>query len=141
QPTNATLPAVTTQVAAPAPAQSQEVRSAPGALPAETWPAPRHESVPAPPPAVVAVPASPPPVVMSVPSIGQAQAAQPPAPEPVRIVTPPAPDPQEAVARSAATPTPTPTPAPDVPPASSFPIRADTKAIVSIIIWVELSDL
>ena len=42
QPTNATLPAVPTQVAAPTPAQTH---NAPGALPAETWPAPRQELV------------------------------------------------------------------------------------------------
>jgi cytoskeleton protein RodZ len=140
QPTNATLPAVPTQVAAPAPAQTH---NAPGALPAETWPAPRHDLVPAPPPpAVVAVPASPPPVVMSVPSIGQAQAAQPPSPEPVRIATPPpAADPQqEAVARGAitTTPVPAPTPAPDVTAAPSLPMKADTKVVVRTNSWVEL---
>src|SRR5689334_5578533 len=125
QPTAATLPAVPTQVAAPAPVQPHNV---PGVLPPETWPAPRHDSTPAPPPAVVSVPASPPPVVMSVPSIGQAQAAQPPSPEPVRTATPPAAEPQqEAVARGNATmtPVPAPTPAPDVTAAPSLPMRVD----------------
>src|SRR5258708_7372188 len=85
QPTAPTLPAATTQAAVPA---STRI---PGALPAETWPAPRHELPPAPPPAVVAVPAPPPLVVMSVPSVGQAQAAQPPSPEPVRTAPTPTP--------------------------------------------------
>ncbi len=117
----------------------------PGALPAETWPAPRHESPPAPPPAVVAVPAPPPLVVMSVPSVGQAQAAQPPSSEPVRAALPtatPAPvvEPQqEAVARNAiTTPVPAPTPAPDVTAAPSLPVKADTKVFVRTNSWVEL---
>ena len=136
QPTTATLPA--TQVAAPAPTQTH---TAPGALPAETWPAPRHDLVPAPPPpAVVSVPASPPPVVMSVPSIGQAQAAQPPSPEPVRSATPPVEPQQEAVARGAitTTPVPAPTPVPDVTAAPSLPMKADTKVVVRTNSWVEL---
>jgi cytoskeleton protein RodZ len=138
QPTSATLPAVTTQGAAPAPTQTHST----GVLPAETWPAPHHDSVPAPPPAVVAVPASPPPVVMSVPSIGQAQAAQPP-PEPVRTATPPAAEPQqEAIARSviatAPVPVPAPTPAVDVTAAPSLPVKTDTKVVVRTNSWVEL---
>ena len=141
QPTAPTLPAVTTQAAAPASSQTHEVRSAPGALPAETWPAPRHESVPAPPPAVVAVPAPPPPVVMSMPSVGQAQAAQPPSPEPMRATAPSAAlaaDPQEAVARAPVTATAVPTPAPDVTAAPSLPMKADTQVMVRTNSWVEL---
>jgi len=145
QPSTATLPAATTQVAAPAQTQTQEVRSAPGALPAGTWPAP-HSAVTVPPPAVVAVPAPPPPVVMSMPSIGQAQAAQSPSPEPVRAATPPAAEPQEAVARATPAPAPivTPTPAPaantDVTAAPSLPMKTDTRVMVRTNSWVELRD-
>jgi cytoskeleton protein RodZ len=139
QPTSATLPAVPTQGAAPAATQTHNAQ---GTLPAETWPAPRHDLVPAsPPPAVVAVPASPPPVVMSVPSIGQAQAAQPPSPEPVRIATPPAAEPQqEAVARGtiATTPVSPPAQASDVTAAPSLPMKADTRVVVRTNSWVEL---
>jgi cytoskeleton protein RodZ len=154
QPTAATLPAAPTQVATPTqPAQPQEARGTPSVLPAGTWPAPQSSAMPAPPPAVVAVPASPPPVVMSVPSIGQAQAAQPPAPEPVRPATPAAADPQETVARSAITTTPapapvvptlaplvapTPAPAADVTAQPSLPVKADTRVVVRTNSWVEL---
>ena len=151
QPTVATLPAAPTQAAAPPPTQPQEVRNTSSVLPAGTWPAPQS-AMPAPPPAVVAVPAPPPPVVMSVPSIGQAQAAQPPAPEPVRPAAPAAADPQEAVARGAVTTTtapapvpapaplvaPTPAPAADVAAQPSLPVKADTRVVVRTNSWVEL---
>ena len=163
-------PATSTQVGAPAPtstqpqpAQSppihtQDARSAPAALPANAWPVPRQDgprqdALVAPPPAVVAVPASPPPVVMSVPSAGQAQAAQPPAPEPVRPATPPAAEPQEAIARGtaapavaplpaptaiASTPSSTSTSAPDVTAQPTPPVKADTRVVVRRNSWVEL---
>jgi cytoskeleton protein RodZ len=170
-PANTTPNAATTEVAAPAqtpsqPAQTpviqaQEARSAPAPLPPNAWPVPRQdgsrqEALPAPPPAVVAVPASPPPVVMSIPSVGQAQAAQPPAPEPMRPATPPAADPQEAVARSApasaapavaplppptpiaSTPSPASTPAADVTALPTPPVKADTRVYVRRNSWVEL---
>jgi cytoskeleton protein RodZ len=118
------------KLTAPLPAQIQEVRSAPGTLPAETWPAPRHEASPSPPPTVVAVPAPPPPVVMSMPSVGQAQAAQPPSIEVTRPAPPAAADPQEAVVRA--------TPALDVTAAPSLPMKADTPVTVQTNSWVEL---
>lgn len=116
----------------------KEVRTQPGGLPAEVWPAPRQETVvqPAPlaPPIVVAVPAPPPPVVMAVPAIGQAQAAQPPAQveQPPRIATPATPAPnapatEEAVAR---------TPATESMP--SLPVKFDTPVSVRVNSWVEL---
>jgi len=111
-PTNTTTPATATAPAQP----PQETRSAPGALPAEVWPAQRRESAaqPAPaqiqtaplaPPVVVAVPAPPPPpVVMSIPAIGQAQAAQPPAQveQPRVTMQQPPTQVEEAVARNPA---------------------------------------
>lgn len=122
--------------AAPTP-PAQEARSTPGGLPAEVWPAPRHDTTaqPAPlaPPVVVAVPAPPPPVVMTIPAIGQAQAAQPPAqveqqPRAAQapVATPPAAT-EEAVARS---------PAADATP--SLPMKADTPVSVRVNSWVEL---
>lgn len=126
--------------AVPATPPVKDVRTLPGGLPAEVWPAPRQETVvqPAPlaPPVVVAVPAPPPPVVMAVPAIGQAQAAQPPAQvePPSRIVTPPTPAPasnvaatEEAVAR---------TPATESMP--SLPVKFDTPVSVRVNSWVEL---
>jgi cytoskeleton protein RodZ len=167
---NTTSPPATAEAAAPAAVQTQppaqlqvtqpqDARSTSGVLPAGTWPSPRQETMPAPPPAVVAVPAAPPPVMMSVPSAGQAQAAQPPAPEPARLTpaptpaavtpvtpAPPAiaatPDPQEAVARGAIAPTSLPaataTPMPDVMGGASLPVKADTQVRVRINSWVEL---
>ncbi|MSP76161.1 MAG: helix-turn-helix domain-containing protein [Rhodospirillaceae bacterium] len=124
--------------AVPATPPVKEVRTTPGGLPAEVWPAPRQEAVvqPAPlaPPIVVAVPAPPPPVVMAVPAIGQAQAAQPPAQveQPPRIATPSTPAPtapatEEAVAR---------TPAAESMP--SLPMKFDTPVSVRVNSWVEL---
>lgn len=124
--------------AVPAAPPVKEVRTTPGGLPAEVWPAPRQETVvqPAPlaPPVVVAVPAPPPPVVMAVPAIGQAQAAQPPAQvePPPRIAAPATPVPntpatEEAVAR---------TPAPESMP--SLPMKIDTPVSVRVNSWVEL---
>lgn len=129
--------------AVPATPVVKEVRTMPGGLPAEVWPAPRQETVvqPAPlaPPVVVAVPAPPPPIVMSVPAIGQAQAAQPPAQvePPPRIATPATPAPnapapnapatEEAVAR---------TPATESMP--SLPVKFDTPVSVRVNSWVEL---
>jgi len=130
QPSNATVLAAPTAATAPLPAQTQEVRSAPGTLPAETWPAPRHEAAPSAPPTVVAVPAPPPPVVMSMPSVGQAQAAQPPSIEVTRPAMPAAAEPQQAVMRA--------TPAPDVTAAPSLPMKADTQVTVRTNSWVEL---
>jgi cytoskeleton protein RodZ len=119
------------------PASVPEVRSTSGTLPAEIWPAPRHDSVvqPAPlsPPVVIAVPAPPPPVVMSVPAIGQAQAAQPPTPVELPRVNaqrPAATEPaatEEAVARPPAT---------EVVP--SLPVKVDTPISVRSNSWVEL---
>ena len=128
-------PAADSTAAPAAAAPAREVRTQPGGLPAEVWPAPRQETVvqPAPlaPPIVVAVPAPPPPVVMSVPAIGQAQAAQPPAPveQPPRIAAPApnAPATEEAVAR---------TPATESMP--SLPVRFDTPVSVRVNSWVEL---
>ena len=128
-------PAADSTAAPAAAAPAREVRTQPGGLPAEVWPAPRQETVvqPAPlaPPNVVAVPAPPPPVVMSVPAIGQAQAAQPPAPveQPPRIAAPApnAPATEEAVAR---------TPATESMP--SLPVRFDTAVSVRVNSWVEL---
>lgn len=128
-------PAADSTAAPAAAAPAREVRTQPGGLPAEVWPAPRQETVvqPAPlaPPIVVAVPAPPPPVVMSVPAIGQAQAAQPPAPveQPRRIAAPApnAPATEEAVAR---------TPATESMP--SLPVRFDTPVSVRVNSWVEL---
>ncbi len=128
-------PAADSTAAPAAAAPAREVRTQPGGLPAEVWPAPRQETVvqPAPlaPPIVVAVPAPPPPVVMSVPAIGQAQAAQPPAPveQPPRIAAPApnAPATEEAVAR---------TPATESMP--SLPVRFDTAVSVRVNSWVEL---
>lgn len=128
-------PAADSTAAPAAAAPAREVRTQPGGLPAEVWPAPRQETVvqPAPlaPPIVVAVPAPPPPVVMSVPAIGQAQAAQPPAPveQPPRIATPApnAPATEEAVAR---------TPATESMP--SLPVKFDTPVSVRVNSWVEL---
>ncbi len=128
-------PAADSTAAPAAAAPAREVRTQPGGLPAEVWPAPRQETVvqPAPlaPPIVVAVPAPPPPVVMSVPAIGQAQAAQPPAPveQPPRIAAPApnAPATEEAVAR---------TPATESMP--SLPVKFDTPVSVRVNSWVEL---
>ena len=128
-------PAADSTAAPAAAAPAREVRTQPGGLPADVWPAPRQETVvqPAPlaPPIVVAVPAPPPPVVMSVPAIGQAQAAQPPAPveQPPRIAAPApnAPATEEAVAR---------TPATESMP--SLPVRFDTPVSVRVNSWVEL---
>lgn len=128
-------PAADSTAAPAAAAPAREVRTQPGGLPAEVWPAPRQETVvqPAPlaPPIVVAVPAPPPPVVMSVPAIGQAQAAQPPAPveQSPRIATPApnAPATEEAVAR---------TPATESMP--SLPVKFDTPVSVRVNSWVEL---
>jgi len=137
-PPAATAPAATTAAPVPPP---QEVRSAPGTLPPEVWPA-RRDSVAPPtqsqtqapplaPPVVVAVPAPPPPVVMTIPAIGQAQAAQPPMPvEQPRVAAPPPPPPapvEEAVARA---------PAADV--LANLPVRVDTRVSVRINSWVEL---
>lgn len=125
--------------AAPSAPPAQEVRSTPGGLPAEVWPAPRQDTVvqPAPlaPPIVVAVPAPPPPVVMAVPAIGQAQAAQPPAQveqAPPRVAAPLVPAPtapaiEEAVARN-----------PAAESAPSLPVKFDTPVSVRINSWVEL---
>ncbi|MDP1965018.1 MAG: helix-turn-helix transcriptional regulator, partial [Reyranella sp.] len=109
---------ITTTTTATSTPPAQEIRSTPGGLPAEVWPAPRQDTTaqPAPlaPPVVVAVPAPPPPVVMTIPAIGQAQAAQPPAQveQPPRIAAPLTPAPnapdsnapatEEAVARTPA---------------------------------------
>ncbi len=131
-------PASTPAAEAPAAPPANEVRTLPGGLPPEVWPAPRQETVvqPAPlaPPVVVAVPAPPPPIVMAVPAIGQAQAAQPPAQveQPPRAATPPTPAPnapaiEEAVAR---------TPAPESLP--SLPVKFDTPVSVRVNSWVEL---
>jgi len=128
-------PAADSTAAPAAAAPAKEVRTQPGGLPAEVWPAPRQETVvqPAPlaPPIVVAVPAPPPPVVMSVPAIGQAQAAQPPAPveQPPRIAAPApnVPATEEAVAR---------TPATESMP--SLPVKFDTPVSVRVNSWVEL---
>jgi len=136
----------TTTTTTPAPTPPvQEVRSTPAGLPAEVWPAPRHDTTaqPAPlaPPVVVAVPAPPPPIVMTVPAIGQAQAAQPPAQvEAPRVAaqppaatpstaTPPAavPATEEAMARN---------PVAEAMP--SLPVRADTPVSVRRNSWVEL---
>ena len=173
QPASAAPPAATTPAAAapsaptltqPAqtqPIQTQDVRNAPAPLPPNAWPVPRQDSLPAPPPAVVAVPASPPPVVMAIPSVGQAQAAQPQAPDPVRPAAPAAADPQEAIARGAPGPAvppvappqpatapivtaplpasaPIATPAPDVTAQPSLPVKADTRVFVRTNSWVEL---
>lgn len=113
----------------------KEVRTLPGGLPPEVWPAPRQETVvqPAPlaPPVVVAVPAPPPPIVMAVPAIGQAQAAQPPAQveQAPRIATPavPAPATEEAVARTQSTES-----------MPSLPVKFDTPVSVRVNSWVEL---
>ena len=140
-----TPPAESATTTTPPAPPARETRSTSGGLPAEVWPAPRHDSVaqPAPlaPPVVVAVPAPPPPVVMTIPSIGQAQAAQPPAqleqtprvtaPAPA-IATPAAAAPtatttEEAVARS---------PAADA--VASLPMKADTPVSVRVNSWVEL---
>jgi cytoskeleton protein RodZ len=153
-PTEVAVPAQTQTQPAQTPAiQTQEARTPPAQLPPNAWPVPRQDSLPAPPPAVVAVPASPPPVVMSIPSAGQAQAAQPPAPDPVRPATSPAAEPQEAVARGTAAPAvaplPPPTPiasapspasipAPDVAAQISPPVRTDTRVSVRRNSWVEL---
>lgn len=142
RPANPPAQSATTTTAAPTP-PVQETRSTPGNLPAEVWPAPRHDSIaqPAPlaPPVVVAVPAPPPPVVMTIPAIGQAQAAQPPAQieqqprtavqPPVAqapVATPPAAT-EEAVARNPAT---------EVMP--SLPMKIDTPVSVRGNSWVEL---
>jgi len=112
---------------------TQDSRSTTGALPAEVWPAPRHDSAAAPapiaPPVVVAVPAPPPPVVLSIPAIGQAQAAQPPAQvdPPPRAASPTPAAQEEAVAR---------TPAAEA--AASLPMRVATPISVQTNSWVEL---
>jgi cytoskeleton protein RodZ len=139
--TATTATPATATPAAPTP-PTQEVRSTPGGLPAEVWPAPRHDTTaqPAPlaPPVVVAVPAPPPPVVMTIPAAGQAQAAQPPAQaeqQPRVAATPPAAAPaaaapaatEEAVARNPAT---------DVMP--NPPVKSDTPVSVRRNSWVEL---
>ncbi len=121
----------TVAAAPPSATPTQELRSAPGALPQEIWPAPRHEAASAPPPVVVAVPVAPPAVVMSV-GIGQAQAAQPPSVESQRVA-PPVPDAQEAVARG--TPVDTAATAPATP---SLPMKNDTHVFVRSNSWVEL---
>lgn len=142
----ASRPAASSQPASPPAAEApaappvNEVRTLPGGLPPEVWPAPRQETVvqPAPlaPPVVVAVPAPPPPIVMAVPAIGQAQAAQPPAQveqqAPPRAATLPTPAPnapatEEAVAR---------TPAAESMP--SLPVKFDTPVSVRVNSWVEL---
>lgn len=142
----ASRPAASSQLASPPAAEApaappvNEVRTLPGGLPPEVWPAPRQETVvqPAPlaPPVVVAVPAPPPPIVMAVPAIGQAQAAQPPAQveqqAPPRAATLPTPAPnapatEEAVAR---------TPAAESMP--SLPVKFDTPVSVRVNSWVEL---
>ncbi len=129
-------PAPASEPATPAatefPASVPEVRSTSGALPAEIWPAPRHDSTiqPAPvsPPVIIAVPAPPPPVVMTAPAIGQAQAAQPPIQvEQPRVTAQPPAATEEAVARPPAT---------DVVP--SLPVRIDTPISVRNNSWVEL---
>ena len=138
RPANPQPAADATTTAAPAAPPAQDVRTTSGGLPAEVWPAPRHDSVvqPAPlaPPLVVAVPAPPPPVVMTIPAIGQAQAAQPPAQveqQPRVAAQPPAATPpaatEEAVAR---------TPVADA--AASLPMKADTPVSVRVNSWVEL---
>ncbi len=126
--------AVPTSEAPAAVPATPDNRSTSNGLPAEVWPAPRHESVaqPAPlaPPVVVAIPAPPPPVVMTVPAIGQAQAAQPPVQvEPPRAAAPSgaAPATEEAVAR---------TPAAEAP--ASLPMKVDTPVSVRLNSWVEL---
>ncbi|MBI3196754.1 MAG: helix-turn-helix domain-containing protein [Rhodospirillales bacterium] len=134
--------ATRTTTAAPVP-PAQEARSTTGGLPAEVWPAPRHDTTaqPAPlaPPVVVAVPAPPPPVVMTIPSIGQAQAAQPPAQveQMPRVAAPANAAPaaaapttittEEAVARP-----------PAVEAAPSLPMKIDTPVSVRVNSWVEL---
>jgi cytoskeleton protein RodZ len=138
RPAASSQPAADSAPAAAATPPVKEVRTLPGGLPAEVWPAPRQETVvqPAPlaPPIVVAVPAPPPPIVMAVPAIGQAQAAQPPAQleQPPRIATPSTPAPnapatEEAVAR---------TPATESMP--SLPVKFDTPVSVRVNSWVEL---
>ncbi len=141
RPAASPLPAATPVADAPAvPAAPpvKEVRTLPGGLPAEVWPAPRQETVvqPAPlaPPIVVAVPAPPPPVVMAVPAIGQAQAAQPLAQveQPPRVATPAVPAPnvpatEEAVART-----------PPTESMPSLPVKFDTPVSVRVNSWVEL---
>ena len=139
-----TTPATTTPATPAAPAQPpQETRTAPGALPAEVWPAQRRDSVAPPaqtqtqtaplaPPVVVAVPAPPPPpVALTIPAIGQAQAAQPPIlVEQPRVSAQPPPAPvEEAVARN---------PAADAAAAASLPVKFDTRVSVRINSWVEL---
>ncbi|MFI4999375.1 MAG: helix-turn-helix domain-containing protein [Reyranellales bacterium] len=140
--TGATAAAATTAAPVTPPAtQTQEVRSAPGTLPQETWPAPKHDSASAPlsPPVVVAVPVAPPPVVMSVPGIGQAQAAQPTTVDPQRVdsqrlAAPSTADTQEAVARGA-----TPDSTANAPAAlPSLPMKADTQLLVRSNSWIEL---
>jgi cytoskeleton protein RodZ len=139
--TNAPPAAVSAPVATPstppAAAPVQEVRSAPGTLPQETWPAPRHDvAAPPAPPVVVAVPVAPPPAVLSVPGIGQAQAAQPPVAEPQIVgAPPPTTETQEAVARGA---TPDPSAANPQVDAPSLPMKVDTQLLVRSNSWVEL---
>jgi cytoskeleton protein RodZ len=139
----ATTPATTTPATtAAAPQQpTSETRGAPGALPAEVWPARRDsvapptqtptQAAPLAPPVVVAVPAPPPPpAVVTIPAIGQAQAAQPPAPVEQPRVTPqqpPAPV-EEAVARGAAADA----------AAANLPVKIDTPIRVWRNSWVEL---
>jgi cytoskeleton protein RodZ len=140
-----TTSATTTPATSTAPAQPpQETRTAPGALPAEVWPAQRRDSVALPaqtqtqtaplaPPVVVAVPAPPPPpVAVTIPAIGQAQAAQPPiqVEQPRVSAQPPPPTPvDEAVARN---------PAADAAAAASLPVKFDTRVSVRFNSWVEL---
>jgi cytoskeleton protein RodZ len=146
----------TTTVPTPAPATpavpTKEVRTTPGGLPAEVWPAPRQEtttqSAPLAPPVVVAVPAPPPSIVMTPPAIGQAQAAQPPAqaeqsPRPAAQTPAAAP----AAALPAATPPAAAVPSateeamarnPAVDTMTSQPVRSDTPISVRRNSWVEL---
>jgi cytoskeleton protein RodZ len=124
----------TAPISAPTAPQIQEVRSTPGTLPQEIWPAPRHDSIVTPPPAVVAVPAIPPAVVMSIPGFGQAQAAQPAAVEPQRGGDQPVGDPQQAVARDAE-----PARVPSAVEAIlTVPMKSDTPVRVRSNSWVEL---
>ena len=130
QEANTPAPSTPSAPAASAPAPAAATPPSAPATPAaaaanEVWPAPKQETAPAAPPAIVVTPPAPPPVVMPMPGIGQAQAAQAPAPAPAPAPVAQPPVTQEATVTPAA-------------PAATLPMPSDTRVYARSNSWIEL---